>query len=64
MTDYIRLLLFPLNSPSKKVNKKYSYSNEFELIITHIFTRETHVKPRINDLNFVFKATKKKARII
>ena len=41
----IDLELLPLNSPSKKVNKKDSYINGFELIITQIFLREDHVKP-------------------
>jgi len=39
--------LLPLNSPSKKVNKKDSYSNGSEHIITRISPRETHVKPKI-----------------
>ena len=41
----IDLELLPLNSPSKKVKKKDSYSNGFELIKTQIFLCETHGKP-------------------
>ena len=41
MTDFIRLLLFPLNSPSKKSDKKDSIIKGFELKITQIFLHET-----------------------
>ena len=44
MTDKTPYRLLPLNSPSKKVNKKDSYINGFELIVAQIFLRETHVK--------------------
>ena len=46
MTDKTAYELLPLNSPSKKVNKKSSYINGFGLIITQIFLRETYVKPK------------------
>mgnify|MGYP001333365589 CR=1 FL=1 len=46
-----KIRLFPLNSPSKKVNKKDSYSNGSEHIITRISPRETHVKPAPNNSN-------------
>ncbi len=45
MTTFLPYKLFPLNSPSKKVDNKDSYSSGFELIITQNFLRETHVKP-------------------
>ena len=48
MTETITDELLPLNSPSKKVNKKDSYINGFEHIITRISPRETHVKPTEN----------------
>ena len=41
----IDLELLPLNSPYKNVNKKSSYINGFEHIITRLFPRETYVKP-------------------
>ena len=46
--------LLPLNSPSKKVNKKDSYINGFESIITQIFPRETHVKPVLLDYDWIY----------
>ena len=48
MTDKTAYELLPLNSPSKKVNKKDSYINGSEHIITRISPRETHVKPTEN----------------
>ena len=48
MTDFMPYGLLPLNSPSKKVNKKDSYINGSEHIITRILPRETYVKPTEN----------------
>ena len=44
ITKFILYSSLPLNSPSKKVNKKDSYTNGSEHIITRISPRETHVK--------------------
>ena len=54
MTDFIPLLLFPLDSPSKKGDKKDSYSHASQGIILNIISCETHVKPIFLDYDWVY----------